>query len=165
VVGADRAWRAQHPLRYEDSTDTEIKPQYLVQALYEATNDGDCILSTDIGQHQMWAAQYFHFAKPRRWINSGGLGTMGFGLPAAMGAAVGPDVPTVVLTATLDPDEHPGAGTARGYGSRSRSHHNNGYLAWSASGRSCSGTGATPAVEWACPTSSSSPRYGATGVR
>ena len=91
-------WRAQHPLRYEDSTDTEIKPQYLVQALYEATA-GDCILATDIGQHQMWAAQYFHFTKPRRWIQSGGLGTMGFGLPAAMGAAVAqPDLQTVVLS-------------------------------------------------------------------
>ena len=67
--------------------DTEIKPQFLVEALYKATDDGDCILSSDVGQHQMWAAQYFHFNKPRRWINSGGLGTMGFGLPAAIGAA------------------------------------------------------------------------------
>ena len=92
-------WRGQHPLRYDDSPDTEIKPQYLVQALYEATNNGDCILSSDVGQHQMWAAQYFHFTKPRRWINSGGLGTMGFGLPAAIGAAVGcPDIPSVLLT-------------------------------------------------------------------
>jgi acetolactate synthase-1/2/3 large subunit len=91
-------WRQQYPLRYDDSTDTEIKPQYLVQALYEATG-GDCVLSSDVGQHQMWAAQYFHFAKPRRWINSGGLGTMGFGLPAAIGAAVGnPEVPSVLLT-------------------------------------------------------------------
>jgi acetolactate synthase-1/2/3 large subunit len=91
-------WRAQHPLRYDDSADGEIKPQYLVEALYEATG-GECILSSDVGQHQMWAAQYFHFDKPRRWINSGGLGTMGFGLPAAMGAAVGsPDVPSVLLT-------------------------------------------------------------------
>src|SRR5918997_962813 len=71
-------WRGQYPLRYDDSADAEIKPQYLVQALYEATNNGDCILSSDVGQHQMWAAQYFHFSKPRRWINSGGLGTMGF---------------------------------------------------------------------------------------
>jgi acetolactate synthase I/II/III large subunit len=92
-------WRAQHPLRYEDSADNEIKPQYLVQALYEATNNGECILATDIGQHQMWAAQYFHFTKPRRWIQSGGLGTMGFGLPAAMGAAVAqPDLQTVLLS-------------------------------------------------------------------
>ena len=91
-------WQTQHPLTYADSADTEIKPQFLVEALYEATG-GDCILSSDVGQHQMWAAQYFHFAKPRRWVNSGGLGTMGFGLPAAMGAAVGNDsVPSVLLT-------------------------------------------------------------------
>src|SRR5690348_10061084 len=91
-------WRAQYPLRYDDSADTEIKPQYLVQALYEATG-GDCILTSDVGQHQMWAAQYWHFDRPRRWINSGGLGTMGFGLPAAIGAAVAvPDVPSVLLT-------------------------------------------------------------------
>jgi acetolactate synthase I/II/III large subunit len=91
-------WRAQYPLRYDDSPDSEIKPQYLVQALYEATK-GDCILSSDVGQHQMWAAQYFHFAKPRRWVNSGGLGTMGFGLPAAIGAAVAnSEVPSVLLT-------------------------------------------------------------------
>jgi acetolactate synthase I/II/III large subunit len=92
-------WRAQYPLRYDDSADTEIKPQYLVQALYKATDNGDCILATDIGQHQMWAAQYFHFTKPRRWIQSGGLGTMGFGLPAAMGAAVAqPEMRTIVLS-------------------------------------------------------------------
>ncbi len=92
-------WRLQHPLRYDDSPDTEIKPQFLVQALYEATGGGECILSSDVGQHQMWAAQYFHFSQPRRWINSGGLGTMGFGLPAAIGAAIArPDVPSVLLT-------------------------------------------------------------------
>jgi acetolactate synthase-1/2/3 large subunit len=91
-------WRAQHPLRYDDSTDTEIKPQFLIEALYEATG-GEAIVASDVGQHQMWTAQYFHFNKPRRWINSGGLGTMGFGLPAGMGAAVArPDIPTVVIT-------------------------------------------------------------------
>ncbi len=82
------AWREKHPLGYEDSTDSEIKPQYMVKALYEATG-GEAIVTSDVGQHQMWAAQYYDFPKPRRWINSGGLGTMGFGLPAAMGAAVG----------------------------------------------------------------------------
>jgi acetolactate synthase I/II/III large subunit len=82
------AWRAKHPLHYEDSTDNEIKPQYMIQALYEATKGG-AIVSSDVGQHQMWTAQYYDFPAPRRWINSGGLGTMGFGLPAAMGAAVG----------------------------------------------------------------------------
>src|SRR6516164_8301673 len=79
-----RTWQERHPLGYEDSKDSEIKPQYMVEALYEATS-GDAIVSSDVGQHQMWAAQYYHFQKPRRWINSGGLGTMGFGLPAAMG--------------------------------------------------------------------------------
>jgi acetolactate synthase-1/2/3 large subunit len=81
-------WREKYPLGYEDSADAEIKPQYMIQALYEATG-GEAIVTSDVGQHQMWAAQYYDFPKPRRWINSGGLGTMGFGLPAAMGAAVG----------------------------------------------------------------------------
>ena len=81
-------WREKYPLAYEDSSDNEIKPQYMIKALYEATG-GEAIVTSDVGQHQMWAAQYYDFSKPRRWINSGGLGTMGFGLPAAMGAAVG----------------------------------------------------------------------------
>jgi acetolactate synthase-1/2/3 large subunit len=93
-----RSWQERHPLRYEDSTDSEIKPQYMIQALYEATG-GDAIVTSDVGQHQMWAAQYFHFSRPRRWINSGGLGTMGFGLPAAMGAKVGCPDQTVVCVA------------------------------------------------------------------
>jgi acetolactate synthase-1/2/3 large subunit len=93
-----RTWQERHPLGYKDSTDAEIKPQYMVQALYEATG-GDAIVTSDVGQHQMWTAQYFHFAKPRHWINSGGLGTMGFGLPAAMGAKVGcPDDTVVCIT-------------------------------------------------------------------
>ena len=93
-----KRWRHQYPLRYDDSTDGEIKPQYLIQAVYEATG-GDAVVCSDVGQHQMWAAQYYHFAKPRRWINSGGLGTMGFGLPAAMGAQVGcPDQTVVCLS-------------------------------------------------------------------
>ena len=81
-------WKAKYPLAYEDSADTEIKPQFLIQALCEAT-EGQAVLTSDVGQHQMWAAQFYDFPAPRRWINSGGLGTMGFGLPAAMGAAVG----------------------------------------------------------------------------
>jgi acetolactate synthase I/II/III large subunit len=81
-------WREKHPLAYEDSVDSEIKPQYMIKALFEATG-GEAIVTSDVGQHQMWAAQYYDFPQPRRWINSGGLGTMGFGLPAAMGAAVG----------------------------------------------------------------------------
>jgi acetolactate synthase-1/2/3 large subunit len=86
--GRIEGWRKKHPLGYEDSTDAEIKPQYMIQALYEATG-GEAIITSDVGQHQMWTAQYYHFSRPRQWINSGGLGTMGFGLPAAMGAAVG----------------------------------------------------------------------------
>jgi acetolactate synthase I/II/III large subunit len=93
-----RSWQQRYPLRYEDSKDAEIKPQYMIQALYEATG-GEAIVTSDVGQHQMWAAQYFHFAKPRHWINSGGLGTMGFGLPAAMGAKVGCPDQTVVCIA------------------------------------------------------------------
>jgi acetolactate synthase-1/2/3 large subunit len=91
-------WRERHPLRYDDTSDAEIRPQYMVQALYEATG-GDAIVTSDVGQHQMWAAQYFHFNRPRRWINSGGLGTMGFGLPAALGAKVGCPDETVVCIA------------------------------------------------------------------
>jgi acetolactate synthase-1/2/3 large subunit len=91
-------WQERHPLHYADSSDDEIKPQRAIQAIYEATG-GDAIVTSDVGQHQMWAAQYYNFPKPRRWINSGGLGTMGFGLPAAMGAAVGmPDETVVCIT-------------------------------------------------------------------
>jgi acetolactate synthase-1/2/3 large subunit len=81
-------WRERHPLGYTDSTDSEIRPQFMVQSLYRATG-GSAIVTSDVGQHQMWTAQYYDFPEPRRWINSGGLGTMGFGLPAAMGAKVG----------------------------------------------------------------------------
>jgi acetolactate synthase I/II/III large subunit len=92
------AWREQHPLRYADTEDEEIRPQRLIEAVYEATG-GEAIVTSDVGQHQMWTAQYYHFPEPRRWINSGGLGTMGFGLPAAMGAAVGCPDRTVVCIA------------------------------------------------------------------
>ncbi|MDP9344620.1 MAG: biosynthetic-type acetolactate synthase large subunit [Actinomycetota bacterium] len=91
-------WRDKHPLSYTDSTDTEIRPQRMIEAIYEATG-GDAIVTSDVGQHQMWTAQYFHFDQPRKWINSGGLGTMGFGLPSAMGAKVGCPDETVVCIA------------------------------------------------------------------
>ena len=77
-------WRSRDCLKY-DRTSAIIKPQHVVQKLYEITK-GDAIITSDVGQHQMWAAQFYKFVKPRRWINSGGLGTMGFGLPAAIGA-------------------------------------------------------------------------------
>ncbi len=76
-------WREVKSLAYEYSTEV-IKPQFVVEKLCEVTN-GDAYVTSDVGQHQMWAAQYYRFDEPRRWINSGGLGTMGFGLPAALG--------------------------------------------------------------------------------
>ena len=76
-------WAAIDCLKF-DRTTSVIKPQYVVEKLWELTK-GDAFITSDVGQHQMWAAQYYKFDKPRRWINSGGLGTMGFGLPAAMG--------------------------------------------------------------------------------
>ncbi|MBK6907691.1 MAG: acetolactate synthase 3 catalytic subunit [Rhodocyclaceae bacterium] len=77
------AWRGKKSLKYKQGKDV-IMPQYVVEKLYEVTK-GDAFVTSDVGQHQMWAAQYYKFDKPRRWINSGGLGTMGVGLPYAMG--------------------------------------------------------------------------------
>jgi len=87
-------WKKIDCLRYE-KTDKVIKPQFVIEKLYELTK-GDAFVSSDVGQHQMWAAQYYKFDKPRRWLNSGGLGTMGFGLPAAMGAKLAHRDATVV---------------------------------------------------------------------
>lgn len=87
-------WKAIDSLAYTPS-DTVIKPQLVVQKLLEITA-GDAYITSDVGQHQMWAAQYYHFEQPRRWINSGGLGTMGFGLPAAMGVQLAFPAATVV---------------------------------------------------------------------
>ncbi|MDE2625498.1 MAG: acetolactate synthase 3 large subunit, partial [Betaproteobacteria bacterium] len=90
-------WRSRDCLRY-DRASAIIKPQYVVEKLYEVTG-GDAIITSDVGQHQMWAAQYYKFDKPRRWLNSGGLGTMGFGLPAAMGAQLAhPDATVACVT-------------------------------------------------------------------
>lgn len=77
-------WRGIECMKYDNSSKKIIKPQAVIQALHKATQ-GDAYVTSDVGQHQMFAAQYYPFEKPRRWINSGGLGTMGFGLPAAMG--------------------------------------------------------------------------------
>src|SRR4249920_243261 len=77
-------WRARKSLAYRQSKDI-IKPQYAIQRLYELTKDKDVYITTEVGQHQMWAAQFFGFQEPNRWMTSGGLGTMGYGLPASVG--------------------------------------------------------------------------------
>jgi len=90
-------WRAQDCLKYDRDSET-IKPQFVIEELHKVTN-GDAFVTSDVGQHQMFAAQYYGFDKPRRWINSGGLGTMGFGLPAAMGVQLAyPDEAVACIT-------------------------------------------------------------------
>ncbi len=83
-----RRWQRDHPLRFEQSPDGPIKPQYVIEELHRLTG-GDATVVSGVGQHQMWASQYWKFEDPRRWINSGGLGTMGFAVPAAIGAKAG----------------------------------------------------------------------------
>jgi len=80
-------WRARKSLSYKQSNDV-IMPQYAIERLYELTKDRDVYISTEVGQHQMWAAQFYKFEEPNRWMTSGGLGTMGYGLPAAIGAQI-----------------------------------------------------------------------------
>jgi acetolactate synthase-1/2/3 large subunit len=79
-------WRNEQRLRFDRTTEI-IKPQYVVEKLYEVTG-GDAIITTEVGQNQMWAAQYYHYDKPRTFLSSGGLGTMGYGFPAAIGAQI-----------------------------------------------------------------------------
>jgi acetolactate synthase-1/2/3 large subunit len=91
-------WRKQDCLKYKTSTEL-IKPQSVVEKLWELTRGTDCYITSDVGQHQMWAAQYYRFDEPRRWINSGGLGTMGVGLPYAMGIKLAkPDADVFCIT-------------------------------------------------------------------
>ena len=90
-------WRSKDCLKYDRDSDT-IKPQFVLETLYRLTK-GEAFVTSDVGQHQMWAAQFYKFDKPRRWINSGGLGTMGFGLPAAMGVQLAhPDATVACVT-------------------------------------------------------------------
>ena len=91
-------WRSRDCLRYENS-DQVIKPQSVVEGVYELTKNKETYVTSDVGQHQMWAAQFYKFDHPRRWINSGGLGTMGVGLPYAMGAQFAhPDATVICIT-------------------------------------------------------------------
>jgi acetolactate synthase-1/2/3 large subunit len=92
---AIEGWRARHCLRYRQGKQV-IKPQYAIQRLYELTKDRDTYITTEVGQHQMWAAQFYKFEEPNRWMTSGGLGTMGYGLPAAIGVQVAHPGATVV---------------------------------------------------------------------
>jgi acetolactate synthase-1/2/3 large subunit len=78
-------WRSRQCLNYDRGSQDVIKPQYVVETLWNMTKDVEAYITSDVGQHQMWAAQYYRFDQPRRWINSGGLGTMGVGIPYAMG--------------------------------------------------------------------------------
>jgi acetolactate synthase-1/2/3 large subunit len=90
-------WRRAYPLRYDQSPDGPIKPQFAIERLYEAAGS-DAIVVAGVGQHQMWTSQFWRFEQPRHWINSGGLGTMGFAVPAALGAAAGrPDARVIAI--------------------------------------------------------------------
>ncbi|MCL1962288.1 MAG: acetolactate synthase 3 catalytic subunit [Desulfovibrionaceae bacterium] len=82
---AIEGWRGRDCLKYDRANKDVIKPQYVIETLWNMTRDADAYITSDVGQHQMWAAQYYKFDQPRRWINSGGLGTMGVGVPYAMG--------------------------------------------------------------------------------
>ena len=105
-------WRSKRlPASYDRGNTDVIKPQYVVETLWNMTKDADTYITSDVGQHQMWAAQYYRFDEPRRWINSGGLGTMGVGIPYAMGIKLAkPDARGVLHhRRRLGADVHPGA--------------------------------------------------------
>jgi acetolactate synthase I/II/III large subunit len=92
-------WRQRECLRYDHGSKDVIKPQHVVETLWNMTKDADAYITSDVGQHQMWAAQYYKFDEPRRWINSGGLGTMGVGIPYAMGIKLAkPDSEVYTIT-------------------------------------------------------------------
>ena len=92
-------WRSRDCLRYDRENKEVIKPQFVVETLWQMTRDADCYVTSDVGQHQMWAAQYYRFEESRRWINSGGLGTMGVGIPYAMGIKLAkPDAEVFCIT-------------------------------------------------------------------
>lgn len=92
-------WRKRDCLKYDMGSSDVIKPQYVVETLWNMTKDADTYVTSDVGQHQMWAAQYYRFDEPRRWINSGGLGTMGVGIPYAMGIKLAkPDAEVYCIT-------------------------------------------------------------------
>ena len=91
-------WRRQAPLTYVQAEDAEVLPQYVIESIYQVT-EGEALIATEVGQHQMWAAQYYLFKKPRAFISSGGLGTMGYGFPASLGVQIGAPGQTVFCIA------------------------------------------------------------------
>ncbi len=96
-LGQLEEWKTTYPYRYDQQAEGPLKPQFCIERLYEAAGS-DAIVVSGVGQHQMWASQFWHFEKPRHWINSGGLGTMGFAVPAALGAAAGqPDKRVIAI--------------------------------------------------------------------
>ena len=108
LVDADRHLAGAPVAAFKNSA-TTIKPQHAIQRLYELTKGRDIYITTEVGQHQMWAAQHFGFEAPNRCMTSGGLGTMGYGLPAAIGVQIAhPSRSSSTLPASLHPDEHAG---------------------------------------------------------
>jgi acetolactate synthase-1/2/3 large subunit len=97
IAQCDR-WKADYPLQYQDVDDQVLKPQWVIEHL-DQTTEGKAIVATDVGQHQMWVAQYYQFSEPRSLLSSGGLGTMGFGFPAAIGAQIAAPDRTVIAVA------------------------------------------------------------------
>ncbi|HSJ50426.1 MAG TPA: acetolactate synthase large subunit [Actinomycetota bacterium] len=96
-LGTLEGWKRDYPFRYDQPADGPLKPQYAIERLYEMTK-GEAIVVAGVGQHQMWASQFWKFTEPRTWVNSGGLGTMGFAVPAALGAAAGrPDKRVIAI--------------------------------------------------------------------
>ena len=137
-------WRARKSLAYKNSNEI-IKPQYAIQRLYELTKDRDTYITTEVGQHQMWAAQFYRFEEPNRWMTSGGLGTMGYGLPAAVGVQLAHPNSLVIdiageASVLMTMQE---MSTAVQYGCRSRSSSSTtSTWAWCGSGRNCCTAGA-----------------------
>ena len=138
-------WRARKSLSYKNS-DKVIKPQWAIDRLYAATKGRDCYITTEVGQHQMWAAQHYHFEAPNRWMTSGGLGTMGYGLPAAIGVQMAHPNALVIDIAgegsiLMNIQE---LSTAAQYPCRSRcSSSTTNISAWCANGRNCCTAGVT----------------------
>jgi thiamine pyrophosphate-dependent acetolactate synthase large subunit-like protein len=138
-------WRGKKSLKYKQGKEI-IMPQYVVEKLYEVTG-GDAFVTSDVGQHQMWAAQYYKFDKPRRWINSGGLGTMGVGLPYAMGVRfANPKATVACITGEASIQMNiQELSTASSSACRSRSSiSTTATSAWCASGSRCSTATAMP---------------------